>query len=89
MLNVFFHCCFFVCQGGIIKSIDCGTKVKNMVKEVIHAPILLAMKSEKATIEDLQVADAFVCQLSTNDATKNGGYLHFRKSCMKLLKSKI
>ena len=31
-----------------------------MIKEVIHAPILLAMKSEKATIEDLQVADAFV-----------------------------
>ena len=41
-----------------------------MVKEVIHDPILLAMKSEKATVEDLQVADAFVCQLSTNDATK-------------------
>jgi hypothetical protein len=32
-----------------------------MVKEVIHDPILLAMKSEKATIEDLQVAeDLFV-----------------------------
>ena len=28
-----------------------------MVKEVIHDPILLAMKSEKATIEDLQVAE--------------------------------
>ena len=41
-----------------------------MVKEVIHDPILLAMKSEKATIEDLQVADAFVCQPSTNDAIK-------------------
>mgnify|MGYP003434103668 FL=1 len=41
-----------------------------MVKEVIHAPILLGVKSEKATIEDLQVADAFVCQLSTNDAIK-------------------
>ena len=54
-----------------------------MVKEVIHAPILLAMKSEKATIEDLQVANAVVCQLSTNDATKNGGYLHFRKRCIK------
>ena len=25
-----------------------------MIKEVIHAPILLAIKSEKATIEDLQ-----------------------------------
>ena len=63
--------------------------MKYIIKEVIHDPILLAMKSEKATVEDLQVADAFVCQLSTNDATKNGGYLHFRKSCMKLLKSKI
>ena len=63
--------------------------MKNMIKKVIHDPILLAMKSEKATVEDLQVADAFVCQLSTNDATKNGGYLYFRKSCMKLLKSKI
>lgn len=60
-----------------------------MVKEVIHDPILLGVKSKKATIEDLQVADAFGCQLSTNDATKNGGYLHFRKGCMKLLKSKI
>ena len=76
-------------MSGIIKSIDCGTKVKNMIKEVIHDPILLAMKSEKATIEDLQVADAFVCQLSTNDATKNGGFQNFRKRCMKLLKSKI
>ena len=48
-------------MSGIIKSIDCGTKVKNMIKEVIHDPILLAMKSEKATIEDLQVAeDLFV-----------------------------
>ena len=26
-----------------------------MIKEVIHDPILLAMKSEKATFEDLQV----------------------------------
>ena len=60
-----------------------------MVKEVIHAPILLTMKSEKATVEDLQLADAFVCQLSTNDATKNGGFPSFRKRCMKLLKSKI
>ena len=80
---------FFICEGVVINSIDCGTKVKNMIKEVIHAPILLAMKSEKATIEDLQVADAFVCELSTNDATKNGGFPSFRKSCMKLLKSKI
>ena len=54
-----------------------------MVKEVIQAPILLAKKSEKATVGDLQLADAFVCQLSTNDAIKNGGYLHFRKRCMK------
>ena len=53
-----------------------------MVKEVIHAPILLAMKSEKATIEDLQVADAFVCQLSTNDAIKNAGFPSFRKRCI-------
>jgi len=28
-----------------------------MVKEVIHDPVLLAMKSEKATVEDLQVAE--------------------------------
>ena len=28
-----------------------------MIKEVIHNPILLVMKSEKATIEDLQVAE--------------------------------
>ena len=28
-----------------------------MIKEVIHDPILLAIKSEKATIEDLQVAE--------------------------------
>lgn len=41
-----------------------------MVKEVIHAPILLAKKSEKATVEDLQLEDEFVCQLSTNDAIK-------------------
>ena len=41
-----------------------------MIKEVIHDPILLAIKSEKATFEDLQVADAFVCQLSTNDAIR-------------------
>ena len=59
-----------LCESGIINLIDCGTKVKNMIKEVIHDPILLAMKSEKATIEDLQVADAFVCQPSTNDAIK-------------------
>ena len=28
-----------------------------MVKEVIHDPILLAMKSEKATIEDLHITE--------------------------------
>ena len=28
-----------------------------MVKEVIHDPILLSIKSEKATIEDLQIAE--------------------------------
>ena len=28
-----------------------------MIKEVIHDPILLAIKSEKATIEDLQMAE--------------------------------
>jgi len=39
-----------LCESGIIKSIDCGTKVKNMIKEVINDPILLAMKSEKRSI---------------------------------------
>ena len=42
--------CFLLCESGIIKSIDCGTKVKNMIKEVINDPILLAMKSEKRSI---------------------------------------
>ena len=50
-----------LCESGIINLIDCGAKVKYMIKEVIHDPILLAMKSEKATFEDLQVAeDLFV-----------------------------
>ncbi len=40
-----------------------------MVKEVIHDPILLAMKSEKATIEDLQVAED---SLDTLVANKDG-----------------
>ena len=60
-----------------------------MIKEVIHDPILLGVKSEKATIEDLQVADAFVCQFSTNDATKNGDFPRSKKRCMMLLKGKI
>mgnify|MGYP002512404177 CR=1 FL=1 len=37
-----------------------------MVKEVIHDPILLAMKSEKATIEDLQVAQDLLDTLTAN-----------------------
>ncbi len=37
-----------------------------MVKEVIHDPILLAMKSEKATIEDLQVAEDLLDTLVAN-----------------------
>ena len=40
-----------------------------MIKEVIHDPILLAMKSEKATIEDLQVAQDL---LDTLIAHKDG-----------------
>ena len=40
-----------------------------MVKKVIHDPILLAMKSEKATIEDLQVAQDL---LDTLTAHKDG-----------------
>ena len=39
-----------------------------MVKEVIHDPILLAMKSEKATIEDLQVAEDLLDTLVANAA---------------------
>ncbi len=39
-----------LCESGIINLIDCGTKVKNMIKEVIHDPILLAMKSDKRSI---------------------------------------
>ena len=37
-----------------------------MVKEVIHDPILLAIKSEKATIEDLQVAEDLLDTLIAN-----------------------
>lgn len=37
-----------------------------MVKEVIHDPIFLAMKSEKATIEDLQVAQDLLDTLIAN-----------------------
>lgn len=37
-----------------------------MIKRVIHDPILLAMKSEKATIEDLQVAQDLLDTLTAN-----------------------
>ena len=37
-----------------------------MVKEVVHDPILLAMKSENATIEDLQVAQDLLDTLAAN-----------------------
>ena len=37
-----------------------------MIKEVIYDPILLAMKSEKATIEDLQVAQDLLDTLTAN-----------------------
>ena len=37
-----------------------------MIKEVIHDPILLAMKSEKATFEDLQVAEDLLDTLVAN-----------------------
>ena len=37
-----------------------------MIKKVIHDPILLAMKSEKATIEDLQVAQDLLSTLTAN-----------------------
>ena len=37
-----------------------------MIKEVIHDPILLAMESEKATIEDLQVAEDLLDTLVAN-----------------------
>ena len=40
-----------------------------MIKEVIHDPVLLAIKSEKATIEDLQVAEDL---LDTLIAHKDG-----------------
>ena len=37
-----------------------------MVSEIIHDPILLAIKSEKATIEDLQVAQDLLDTLTAN-----------------------
>ena len=37
-----------------------------MVSEIIHDPILLAIKSEKATIEDLQVAQDLLDTLAAN-----------------------
>lgn len=37
-----------------------------MIKEVIHDPIFLAIKSEKATIEDLQVAQDLLETLIAN-----------------------
>ena len=37
-----------------------------MVKEVIHDPILLAIKSEMATIKDLQVAEDLLVTLVAN-----------------------
>ena len=37
-----------------------------MVKEVVHDPIFLAMKSEAATIEDLQVAQDLLDTLAAN-----------------------
>lgn len=37
-----------------------------MVKEVIHDPILLARKSEPATVEDLQVAQDLLDTLAAN-----------------------
>ena len=39
-----------------------------MIKEVIHDPILLGVKSEKATIEDLQVAEDLLDTLIANAA---------------------
>ena len=41
-----------------------------MIKELIHDPILLSIKSEAATIEDLQVAQDL---LDTLIAHKDGG----------------
>jgi peptide deformylase len=37
-----------------------------MIKEVIHDPVFLAMKSERATIEDLQVAQDLLDTLAAN-----------------------
>ena len=39
-----------------------------MVKEVTYDPILLGIKSEKATIEDLQVAEDLLDTLTANAA---------------------
>ena len=38
-----------------------------MIREVIHDPILLAMKSKKATIEDLRVARGLLADFTVND----------------------
>ena len=47
-----------------------------MIKEVIHDPILLAMKSEKATIEDLlDLRVSAVYQLSGEDCEELKGLL--------------
>ena len=37
-----------------------------MVREIVHDPIFLAMKSEAATIEDLQIAQNLLDTLATN-----------------------
>ena len=50
----------------VIVNNNCAEGDKLMIKEVIHDPILLAMKSEKATIEDLQVAQDLLHTLIAN-----------------------
>lgn len=44
-------------------------EVKYMVKEVVHDPILLAAKSQPATLEDLQVAKDLLDTLVANKET--------------------
>lgn len=39
-----------------------------MVKEIIHDPVFLAMKSEPATIDDLQIAQDLLDTLTANKA---------------------
>lgn len=39
-----------------------------MVKEIIHDPVFLAMKSEPSTIEDLQIAQDLLDTLTANKA---------------------